>query len=560
MKIVLIRRKRKPRKHAFIEFLFLCANLLQLVTGKLLGVLNAVFQAVVNKLPWTARFSLLSGLLGILAIRLSLLGVWPYGFLLWARQWGWPVKELTQIGFARIGLMVGWTMLILGAFMVFTALAACFRKRWTLWLLKISAAGFAACSLWVYSLSIHVPVMLFNLTQGKDFVKETRNLCWIKSTGLFLPIFVLAAMFILNVVRGSVRAFYTEQDPDADQGRDLADDITENLLNHGDEPAFRFATYWSIFIHIFVILILPLLIPRGCRNLAYDMIKGSGVPAVQKVKVKKIKKKPKEELVFNPNSAISYYRPDINDSKVLEEMEQETQDTYEVTSLQGKLGAGGGKKGGWPHGAENAKFRFIRLQYSGGDWDQQMGKGADYNFLLEFNRLTGFKIAPQTEAVSINQLARFRRGKAPPFIYITGQGRIHASQREVRILREYLIEETGMLFADNGGGTFNHELRKLMRRVFPDKQWIDISNDDIIFKQPYEFPKGAPPLWHHSGFRAMGIKHNGRWVVFYHQGDINDAWQTGGSGASEALRSQAFKLGINIVYYAFCQYAAAHYE
>jgi hypothetical protein len=116
-----------------------------------------------------------------------------------------------------------------------------------------------------------------------------------------------------------------------------------------------------------------------------------------------------------------------------------------------------------------------------------------------------------------------------------------------------------MIFADNGGGNFNAAFRSLMQQVLPEGQWIDIANDDILFQQPYSFPNGAPPLWHHSGRRALGMKRKGRWVVFYHQGDINDAWQTGGSGASESLQAQAFKLGINIVNYAFSQYMAIHF-
>jgi hypothetical protein len=57
----------------------------------------------------------------------------------------------------------------------------------------------------------------------------------------------------------------------------------------------------------------------------------------------------------------------------------------------------------------------------------------------------------------------------------------------------------------------------------------------------------------------MGIKHNSRWIVFYHQGDINDAWKAGGSGASEEIREQAFKMGINVINYAFTQYLSQHF-
>ena len=45
----------------------------------------------------------------------------------------------------------------------------------------------------------------------------------------------------------------------------------------------------------------------------------------------------------------------------------------------------------------NSQLRFIRLKYKGGDWDQDMGKGADYNILVYFNQLTGFPIASETE-------------------------------------------------------------------------------------------------------------------------------------------------------------------
>jgi hypothetical protein len=76
---------------------------------------------------------------------------------------------------------------------------------------------------------------------------------------------------------------------------------------------------------------------------------------------------------------------------------------------------------------------------------------------------------------------------------------------------------------------------------------------------PFLFPNGAPPLWHHSGMRAMGLKYNGRWVVFYHQGDLNDAWQTGHSGAAPHLADQAYKLGINIINYSFNQYYERHF-
>ena len=117
-----------------------------------------------------------------------------------------------------------------------------------------------------------------------------------------------------------------------------------------------------------------------------------------------------------------------------------------------------------------------------------------------------------------------------------------------------------MLFIDNGGGHFGRSVRHMLAQVFPGRNLVDIANDDPIYQAPFVFPDGAPPFWHHDGSRALGIRHEGRWIVFYHPGDINDAWKDGHSGASAQVADQAYKLGVNIIYYAFNQYYRRHYE
>ena len=111
-----------------------------------------------------------------------------------------------------------------------------------------------------------------------------------------------------------------------------------------------------------------------------------------------------------------------------------------------------------------------------------------------------------------------------------------------------------MLFADAGSPEFHNSFVALMAAVFPDRQLVTIADDDPIFQGPFTFPNGAPPLWHHGGYRALGVKHQNRWAVFYHPGDINDAWKTGGSGMSRDLCDQSYRLGVNIVYHAFTNY------
>ncbi len=123
----------------------------------------------------------------------------------------------------------------------------------------------------------------------------------------------------------------------------------------------------------------------------------------------------------------------------------------------------------------------------------------------------------------------------------------------MKILRAYLLDG-GLLFADCGGRGWDGSFRSFVRVLFPDKSLRLISYDDPLFRMPYVFSGGPPPLWHHGGSRSLGIKHAGRWVVFYFPGDLNDAWKTGHSGISPHLARSAYQLGINIMYYSFTHY------
>jgi hypothetical protein len=112
-----------------------------------------------------------------------------------------------------------------------------------------------------------------------------------------------------------------------------------------------------------------------------------------------------------------------------------------------------------------------------------------------------------------------------------------------------------MLIGDAGSGAFHHSFRGLVGRIFPGNPLVDISDDDVLYQQPTTFPDGAPSFWHHGGSRALGIKHEGRWVVFYHPGDMNDAWKAPGySDVTPEMRHNAMQLGINLVAYAFNQW------
>ncbi len=562
-----LRLNRKSWTRRIIPGLFSLAGKVHDATGWLLLAAARILTAWLQPSHWSNR-------LGALFTLLASMLAW---FFVHGRTW-----LLESSGFLGQQFLILDTTPLPGYFTVFEAAALpaalvcalaallAFRRRpLSLYVARAAAWIFVAYSCGFMYFVSRVPAAIFN-ANDKGFSKAWRNELWINGFLFWVALLVLGGIALFSVYLRSSRAYYVRRPATGDLPSDR---LIKDLKIHGGDPIYRTSMYWSAFAHVFILFILPVLTLRSCRmEKPYGVPQGSGVQTIGQavVKMVRVKKPPKKDIkrfVFRPDSAISFYRPSMDDSKVLAAMEDATAEVYQATGAEtggatqgGKLGKGGGTKGGWPNGMENAKVRFIRLEYDGGDWDQDMGVGADYNLLVQFNKITGFQIADKTESLRIPQLKRFPKNRAPPFVFITGRGDINVNTAEVKAMRWYCLEEGGLIFADNGGGHFDTSIKNVMRRCFPELDWIDISNDDIIYRQPFQFPNGAPPLWHHGGTRALGMKYNGRWIVFYHPGDMNDAWKDGHSGVSKFLGAQSYKLGINVLNYAFNQYMGLHFK
>lgn len=98
----------------------------------------------------------------------------------------------------------------------------------------------------------------------------------------------------------------------------------------------------------------------------------------------------------------------------------------------------------------------------------------------------------------------------------------------------------------------------LLARKTPEEELT--SSNSVLNLTETVFRKSLEEAPFHGGNRALGVKIDGRWAVFYHPGDINDAWKDGHSGAAKEVANQAYKLGVNVMYYAFNAYYARHFE
>lgn len=282
----------------------------------------------------------------------------------------------------------------------------------------------------------------------------------------------------------------------------------------------------------------------GCGE-TYEMPAGGGEQktVAQTVRIQKVIRK---KFVVNPFSAIKFEVPPIDEVKL--ELQEVTEHAY-------KIGYGEGSGAGFAGGTKQGKVRFIRLEYDGGDWDQDFGVGGDMNMLFEYGLLTSQKVSDRTESRRVLQLASFPPDKSPPLVYLTGQGSINFSNSDIKTLREYLVDKHGMLFIDNGGSRhFHNQAIALINRVLPEIRPVAVPLDDTLHRVPFQigtFPYVAP----HGGKEALGWSMDGRWLVYYHPGDIGDAWSDGHAGVSPEVYNACYQLGANVINYAHSEYA-----
>lgn len=188
---------------------------------------------------------------------------------------------------------------------------------------------------------------------------------------------------------------------------------------------------------------------------------------------------------------------------------------------------------------------IVRLRYGGGgDWYND--PEAEINMLQEFHGRTGVEVTAEKTALSLLDEQIFSH----PFLFITGHGEIRFTDQEVRRLRQHL-EAGGFLYADDDYG-MDASFRRQMKRVFPEHEMAPLPADHDIFRCYYDFSGGLPKIHEHEPGPpdAWGVFHQGRLVVFYtFNTNISDGW-TPAHGDSAAVREQAFRVGVNILWYA----------
>ena len=198
--------------------------------------------------------------------------------------------------------------------------------------------------------------------------------------------------------------------------------------------------------------------------------------------------------------------------------------------------------------ARTPRLTIARLQYDGGgDW--YANPSSLPNLLKAIRERTTF----QVESAETRTTLMDERLWDLPFLHVTGHGNFLLSDAEVVRLREYLTRG-GFLHVDDNYG-LDESFRREIKRVFPDRDLVDVPLSHPIYHVVYDFPSGVPKIHEHDGkpARGFGIFIGGRLAVYYtYQSDLGNGWEDVGTYASDPpnLHEAALRMGVNLFVYA----------
>lgn len=188
------------------------------------------------------------------------------------------------------------------------------------------------------------------------------------------------------------------------------------------------------------------------------------------------------------------------------------------------------------------------LKYKGGgDW---YGNPTSLPNLIAFcNANINTKINSKPEVVEAGSHDIFQY----PMLHMTGHGNVFFNEQDSENLRNYLLSG-GFLHIDDNYGLQPY-ITKELKKVFPDKELLELPKTHEIFNSAFKFPEGLPKIHVHDGKRpqAFGIFHEGRLVLlFTYESDLGNGWEDPEVHNDPIeLHEKALKMGANIVKYAF---------
>ncbi len=198
--------------------------------------------------------------------------------------------------------------------------------------------------------------------------------------------------------------------------------------------------------------------------------------------------------------------------------------------------------------SQNYSYKIGLLKYNGGgDW---YANPTALSNLIEFcNSEIGTNINPVYDEVEVGDNIIFNY----PYIHLTGHGNIVFDANEVSNLKNYLLAGGFLHISDNYG--LDPFIRKEMKKIFPELDFIELPFDHPIYHQNFDFNEGLPKIHQHDEKPSLGLGliYKGRLVCFYdYECDLGDGWEDADvHNDSEEARIKALEMGANILSFTF---------
>jgi hypothetical protein len=236
---------------------------------------------------------------------------------------------------------------------------------------------------------------------------------------------------------------------------------------------------------------------------------------------------------------------------------------------------------------EKSEWTFARLMYPpapGGRYGRSFGYGgygyrgaghwtegnsiwtqdyprADRHFVQAVRRLTRIQVRSVEQPINLDDGSVYDW----PWLYAVQTGHWQLTDSQAKSMREYLLRG-GFFMADDFWGPDEWEVfMQSMRKVFPDRQWVELDDKDPIFHTVYDLDEryqiasegsvragrswkceNCPARW-----RGIFDEHGRLVVAMTFQSDVGDSWEWADAPYyPEHYAALGIRIGVNYVVYA----------
>ena len=195
-------------------------------------------------------------------------------------------------------------------------------------------------------------------------------------------------------------------------------------------------------------------------------------------------------------------------------------------------------------------FSIARVHYGGGgDWYSNASSLPNLLKYLERNTTMSVYNKENKIKLTIENLNQ------NPYLYLNGHGNIKFNDDEVIALRSALMNGSFLHADDNYG--MDKSFRREMKKVFPNKEFVNLPNNHPVFDSYYNFPNGLPKVHEHDNKppQALALFEEEKMIVLYtYESDLGDGWEDGSVHQNPwPIRESALKMGVNIIYFVLTQ-------